>query len=1287
MSVLAAWILSVLAPAFAHASQHPAKSAGNGPSGGPALRVVFIDAGVEQPGIIAAAALPGSLVHFLDSQDDPIASISRELARLRDAGKRVGALHIVSHGHPGAVVLAGKQVSGETLDARKAELAGWRDSFSPSPEIFLYGCETAAGKRGLRFLERWAELTGAAISASSTPTGGTARGGDWNLETTVGKAMSGPAFDTRALESYPATLPDYLFYHNGGAARLFRSDLDGSNTNSILAYTGSFQISAHDAVLVDPIRTNIYYNRIFNDSNRGLYKATYAGGSPIRISPNTNNLLSGISLDLANGKIYLHDDTAGRWYRMNLDGTEPTVLQSIASTGAFSAVDYKNNAFYYTQTVSGPTRGLYKTDLDMTTTGTLITTGGNQISGLAADMRNDKIYYYDYTLTTIYRAELDGSNPSSMLALSSSHSAVALTVDPVNQRMYYSAAAGNAFSSLRGIYRTDDMSFSNPTKISLHGTEQLGPVGITTYYEVPVAITGVTGPSAGNYKAGAHLDFTVTFASAVDVTGTPYLPLTVGGASKQAGYVSGSGSTALVFRYTVQAGDSDGDGIASSSPLVLNGGSIKKTGGSTDGGTTFSPPTTTSVLVDTTAPSVSIGSPSSTFAAGGPVSFTVTYSDAHFSSATLNAGDITVNSTGTASPSIVTVTGSGTTRTVTLSGITGDGTLGISVASGTAADTAGNTADSAGPSSFFAVDNTSPTVSISAPSAGVTAGGPVSFTVTYSDANFSSATLNAGDITVNSIGATSPSIVTVTGSGTTRTVTLSGITGDGMLGISVASGTAYDMAGNVADPAGPSSFFVVDNTAPAVLISAPSVSSTSGSDVTYTVTYSDDRFNEATLNAGDVTLNSTGTATGTVGISGTGTTRTVAISGISGSGTLGISIATGTASDTAGNLAAATGPSTTFTVLSGPTATTVGATNITVTGATLLALVNPNGESTAAFFESGTNTAYGTVSPVTLSPDDGGTEQPLALELTGLTPGTAYHFRIVATNSSGQAVGADLDFTTAANTGGPTDLGLDTNSVPENLAAGTVVGTLSATDPDAGDTATFALVSGTGDTDNASFSIDGNTLKTGAAFDFEMRTGYSIRVRATDAGGLFFEKQLTVTVTDVNEAPVFSGYFLTVAPNTPATVSLAKLLARTSDPEGVSRLVTGADTASEQGGTVQLTARSFTYTPPSGYTGSDSFHFTISDGVNFVQGLVQVGITGPVGNGLTLISMVPSGDGVRLTFAGIPGRGYRVQHATTLDPAATWTTLDTISANTSGFLIYTHSSPPSPSYWRVIPVL
>lgn len=101
----------------------------------------------------------------------------------------------------------------------------------------------------------------------------------------------------------------------------------------------------------------------------------------------------------------------------------------------------------------------------------------------------------------------------------------------------------------------------------------------------------------------------------------------------------------------------------------------------------------------------------------------------------------------------------------------------------------------------------------------------------------------------------------------------------------------------------------------------------------------------------------------------------------------------------------------------------------------------------------------------------------------------------------------------------PTDITLTPASIAENNVSGAVVGVLAAVDADVADTHTFTLVSGAGSTDNASFEIDGEDLKLNAVADFETKNSYSLRVQADDGKGGVFEKALTVTITDVNEAP------------------------------------------------------------------------------------------------------------------------------------------------------------------------
>jgi hypothetical protein len=145
---------------------------------------------------------------------------------------------------------------------------------------------------------------------------------------------------------------------------------------------------------------------------------------------------------------------------------------------------------------------------------------------------------------------------------------------------------------------------------------------------VAPTITSVSGPTAGTYIVGQNLDFTVVFSEAVAVTGTPRLELTIGSATRYATYVSGSGSANLVFRYTVQAGDLDSDGIAVASPIDLNGGTIKDTNGN-NAVLTFTPPNTSGVLVDGVAPTITsvTGPAAGTYIVGQNLDFTVVFSE------------------------------------------------------------------------------------------------------------------------------------------------------------------------------------------------------------------------------------------------------------------------------------------------------------------------------------------------------------------------------------------------------------------------------------------------------------------------------------------------------------------------------------------------------------------------------------------------------------------------------------------------------------------------------------
>ena len=97
---------------------------------------------------------------------------------------------------------------------------------------------------------------------------------------------------------------------------------------------------------------------------------------------------------------------------------------------------------------------------------------------------------------------------------------------------------------------------------------------ITVSEDAEVALTSDPGAD-DTYAIGDAIEATATFGQAVTVTGTPQIEMQVGGETRTADYASGSGSTNLVFSYTVVEGDLDADGVAVELGLIdLNGGTI-----------------------------------------------------------------------------------------------------------------------------------------------------------------------------------------------------------------------------------------------------------------------------------------------------------------------------------------------------------------------------------------------------------------------------------------------------------------------------------------------------------------------------------------------------------------------------------------------------------------------------------------------------------------------------------------------------------------------------------------
>jgi len=183
-------------------------------------------------------------------------------------------------------------------------------------------------------------------------------------------------------------------------------------------------------------------------------------------------------------------------------------------------------------------------------------------------------------------------------------------------------------------------------------------------------VSSVNAPNNGTFGLGSNLDFVVNFDDNVTVDtggGTPRIALDIGGSTVYASYLSGSGTSALIFRYTTQAGDMDTDGIVVGA-LSANSGTLRDAVGNNATLTLNSVAATTAVLVNT-APTVTLSTNNASIAeAAGSATITATLSAVASTDTT-----VTLTPTGTASGTDYTL--SSTTITITAGNTTGTATL------------------------------------------------------------------------------------------------------------------------------------------------------------------------------------------------------------------------------------------------------------------------------------------------------------------------------------------------------------------------------------------------------------------------------------------------------------------------------------------------------------------------------------------------------------------------------------------------------------------------------------
>ena len=198
----------------------------------------------------------------LDFQSDGVLSISQILSQRTN----LDAVHIFTHGQPGAIQLGTASLNAKTLSDYADSIRGWSESLKEDADILLYGCEVAGNFEGQHLVEQIAALSGADAAASTDETGSADVGGNWVLEFSAGSIETSVALSeqTQTIWKHSLAAPransDSFTVGQGSAANVLgvlRNDYD-QDTFDTLTITG-FTPGTHGSVAVTRNGTRLAY--------------------------------------------------------------------------------------------------------------------------------------------------------------------------------------------------------------------------------------------------------------------------------------------------------------------------------------------------------------------------------------------------------------------------------------------------------------------------------------------------------------------------------------------------------------------------------------------------------------------------------------------------------------------------------------------------------------------------------------------------------------------------------------------------------------------------------------------------------------------------------------------------------------------------------------------------------------------------------------------------------------------------------------------------------------------
>jgi len=187
-------------------------------------QIAVIDTSVEDYQVLENAAREAGMdVILLSGQGDGVA----ELGAALKGRSGIDALHILSHGSNGQLILGDSVLNSDSLDDYSDELESIRQSLTEEGDLLLYGCNIASDEFGIEFLGSLGHLTGADIASSTDATGSLTEKTNWVLEFAQGAVETNPL----KVEAWTASLAvgQYILGDGSGGGGGGHGSLTGKN--------------------------------------------------------------------------------------------------------------------------------------------------------------------------------------------------------------------------------------------------------------------------------------------------------------------------------------------------------------------------------------------------------------------------------------------------------------------------------------------------------------------------------------------------------------------------------------------------------------------------------------------------------------------------------------------------------------------------------------------------------------------------------------------------------------------------------------------------------------------------------------------------------------------------------------------------------------------------------------------------------------------------------------------------------------------------------------------------